>query len=116
MILLRGLVAVVLFAALAACSVWPVGQDPYSLNTRRDANRVVEAIQSYHQAKDAYPPSLNALIPAYLPALPDGPTLQYNPYDGSISYHYIPSWPQLHWTFCSSVGDTTEWKCEEKVI
>ena len=111
----RGAALLAALALLAACSVWPIGQDPYSLNTRRDANRVVMAIQSYRKTNGAFPPSLNALIPAYLPALPGGPKLEYNPADGSISYHYIPSWPQLRWTWCSSVGDTTEWKCEEKL-
>lgn len=114
--ILRGFGSLVLLMVLAACTVWPVGQDPYSLNTRRDANRVLIAIQNYHQTRNTFPPSLNALVPAYIRALPDGPTLQYNPYDGSISYHYIPSWPQLHRTYCSSVGDTTNWKCDERIL
>jgi hypothetical protein len=107
--------ALLLLSLLSACTVWPVGEDPYSLNTRRDANRVVEAIQTYHQKTGTYPPSLRALVPNYLAGLPDGPTLQYNHYDGSISYHYIPSWPQLHWTWCTSMGDTTVWRCVEKI-
>jgi hypothetical protein len=113
--MMRSVSVVLLVSLLAACSVWPTGQDPYSLQTRRDANRVVMAIQSYQKTTGTLPPSLNTLIPTYLPALPDGPKLEYNPADGSISYHYIPSWPQLRWTWCSSVGDTTDWKCEEKI-
>jgi hypothetical protein len=113
--MLRSAGLVLLVSAIAGCTVWPVGQDPYSLKTRRDANRVVEAIASYHQAKGTFPPTLNSLIPTYLASLPEGPKLEYNALDGSISYHYIPSWPQLHWTWCSSVGDTTEWRCVEKM-
>jgi len=114
--MLRNLILLAPLAALSACTVWPVGEDPYSLKTRRDANVVLEAIQTYHQQKGAFPPSLGALVPAYLPSLPDRPALQYRPNDGSLAYHYIPSWPQLHWVWCSSVGDTTNWRCAEKVI
>ena len=108
--------ALLILSLVSACTVWPVGEDPYSLNTRRDANRVVEAIQNYRLKTGTYPPSLHALVPYYLAALPDGPTLQYNPSDGSISYHYIPSWPQLHWTWCTSRGATTNWRCQERII
>jgi hypothetical protein len=113
--MLRSVILFGVLAALSACSVWPVGEDPYSLKTRRDANVVLQAIQSYHHQKGAFPPSLGALVPAYLPSLPEGPALQYNSNDGSLAYHYIPSWPQLQWTWCNSVGDTTEWRCTIKM-
>ncbi|MGD0143515.1 MAG: hypothetical protein ABSC92_10175 [Rhizomicrobium sp.] len=113
--ILRNLSTFILLAALSACTVWPTGEDPYSLNARRDANRVVEAIQTYRQQTGTFPPSLGALVPTYLPSLPDGPTLQYNAGDGSLAYHYIPSWPQLQWTWCSSVGNTTNWRCTKKM-
>jgi hypothetical protein len=115
MTILRGLSVLTLLALLPACTVWPLGEDPYSLNVRRDANRVMVAIQTYHQQNRSFPPGLGALVPAYLTSLPDGPTLHYNASDGSIAYHYIPSWPQLQWVWCSSVGDTTDWRCEKKM-
>jgi hypothetical protein len=114
--ILRSLATCAILAALSACTVWPVGEDPYSLKTRRAANAVLEAIQNYHQQKGAFPTSLGALVPNYLPSLPEGPVLQYNSGDGSLAYHYIPSWPQLHWVWCSSVGNTTNWRCAEKMI
>ena len=114
--MLRSLTLLGVLAALSACTVWPVGEDPYSLKTRHDANLVLEAIQTYHQQKGAFPPDLQTLIPAYLPSLPGGPALQYRPSNGSLAYHYIPSWPQLHWVWCSSVGDTTNWRCSEKTL
>jgi hypothetical protein len=114
--MLRSLTLLGVLAALSACTVWPVGEDPYSLKTRRAANTVLEAIQTYHQQRGAFPSSLSVLVPAYLPALPEGPALQYNSHDGSLAYHYIPSWPQLQWTWCNSVGDTTEWRCTKKMI
>src|SRR5580704_18910464 len=113
--MLRSLILLASLVGLSACTVWPTGEDPYSLKARRDANRVIDAIQTYHQQKGAFPPSLGALVPAYLPSLPAGPELQYNSNDGSLAYHYIPSWPQLQWTWCNSVGDTTEWRCTKKM-
>jgi hypothetical protein len=113
--MLRNLILLASLAELSACTVWPVGEDPYSLKTRRNANFVLEAIQTYHQQKGAFPPNLDALVPAYLPSLPEGPALQYNSNDGSLAYHYIPSWPQLQWVWCNSVGDTTNWRCEKKM-
>jgi hypothetical protein len=111
----RCVVAAALFA-LGGCSVWPVNQDPDGMAYRRDANRVVEAIEAYHQSKGAWPSSLTALTPTYIPALPDEPKLEYHPYDGSVLYHYIPQWPQLRPVYCQSVGATTEWRCKEKLI
>jgi hypothetical protein len=102
--------------ALGGCSVWPVNQDPDGMAYRRNANQVVEAIQAYKQDKGVWPSSLAALTPAYIPALPDEPHLEYHPYDGSVLYHFIPQWPQLRPVYCQSVGATTEWRCKEKLI
>jgi len=87
------------------------------MNYRRDANRVVEAIQAYQKDHaGAYPRSLAELAPKYITALPEDPKLDYHAYDGSVLYHYIPSWPQLRPVFCQSVGATTEWRCQEKLV
>jgi hypothetical protein len=51
-----------------------------------------------------------------MPQLPDTPTLRYAPADGSLSFSYIPTWPQLRPVWCNSVGDTTNWRCEEHVL
>jgi hypothetical protein len=116
MAMVSRVVAAAALLALGGCSVWPVNQDPDGMAYRRDANRVVEAIEVYHQSKGTWPSSLAALTPTYIPALPDEPKLEYHPYDGSVLYHYIPQWPQLRPVYCQSVGATTEWRCKEKLI
>lgn len=114
---MRGLFAVLLAGAcLGACSVWPVNQDPKGMDYRREANRVIIALQSYHRDRGTFPADLNGLVPAYLPALPDEPTLNYRSSDGSIAFHYIPSWPQLRPVWCNSVGNSTDWRCAEHLI
>lgn len=105
--------AALLFAAsiIGGCSVWPHGQDPTSLEYRRAANQVMTAVQDYRRDKGGYPQTLTALIPSYLPALPGEPELRYEPADGSMSFDYRESWPQLHHVTCHSRGATTEWRC-----
>lgn len=101
---------------LAGCSVYPVAQDPDGLNLRRNANGVMMALQSWHHDRGNYPASLSQLVPSYLPELPDSPELHYRQADGSLSFHYIPTWPQLRPVWCSSVGDSTDWRCEEHTL
>jgi hypothetical protein len=102
--------------ALTACSVWPVDQDPKGMDYRRNANFVIEALQTYHNAHGAFPGALSELAPAYIAALPDEPELTYHAADGSVAYRYVPSWPQLRPVWCSSVGNTTNWRCEEHIL
>jgi hypothetical protein len=101
---------------LSACSVWPVDQDPAGMNYRRDADRVLDALQSYHRDHGRFPAALGELTPAYISGLPDEPRLMYHVGDGSLEYHYTPSWPQLRPVWCSSVNDTTEWRCQEHIL
>ncbi|HEY1614401.1 MAG TPA: hypothetical protein VGF97_11990 [Rhizomicrobium sp.] len=110
--------AVLLLTAvfLGSCSVYPVAQDPDGLNLRRSANEVMMALESYHRDKAAFPRTLEELIPTYLPSLPSAPVLHYRAADGSLSFRYIPTWPQLRPVVCSSVGNTTDWRCEEHLI
>lgn len=108
--------AILAAAGLAACSVYPVAQDPDGLALRRNANSVLMAVQSWHRDRGNFPVRLSELVPSYLPELPDAPALRYRPSDGSVSFHYIPTWPQLRPVWCSSVGDTTEWRCEEHTL
>jgi len=103
-------------AALAACVVYPVGQDADGLNLRRDANRVMMAIEQWNHDKRRFPRTLGDLVPRYLPSLPDTPKLTYHPGDGSLSFRYVPTWPQLRPVWCSSVGDTTNWVCAEHLV
>jgi hypothetical protein len=111
----RIVLASVAAAIFAGCSVWPVDQDPKGMNYRRDADRVIDALASYRHDKGTFPSSLNALMPTYLAALPEEPVLAYEPADGPLSYRYTPSWPQLRPVWCRSVGDTTEWRCQEHI-
>jgi hypothetical protein len=111
----RIVLASVAAAMLSGCSVWPVDNDPKGMTYRRDADRVIAALQSYHHDKGAFPASLNGLVPGYIAALPDAPELKYEPFDGVLSYRYTPSWPQLRPVWCKSVGDTTEWRCQEHI-
>lgn len=83
------------------------------MEQRREANAVMEAVQSYDHATGRFPGNLNALVPTYLAALPERSELQYDPSDGSLSYHYRGSWPQIQLVNCRSEGDTTIWKCSE---
>lgn len=101
---------------LAACSVYPVAQDPDGLALRRDANRVMMALQDWHRERGNFPQDLRELVPRYLPVLPDAPRLQYHAADGSLAFRYIPSWPQLRPVWCASVGDTTNWVCSEHLL
>lgn len=101
---------------LTACSVYPVAQDPDGLALRRNANQVLIALQAWHRDKGGFPDHLSVLVPAYMPQLPDAPALQYRPSDGSLSFRYIPTWPQLRPVWCNSVGDTTNWRCEEHIL
>jgi hypothetical protein len=72
--------------AVAACSVYPVAQDPDGMALRRNANQVLLALQSWHRDKGNFPGQLSELVPAYLPELPNAPTLRYRAADGSLSF------------------------------
>lgn len=116
---MRRLLGICLIAAilpLAGCAVWPVNQDPAGVEYRQSANHILFALQDYRKRKGAFPARLDALVPDYLPALPDVPSLRYDPRSGALAYRYIPSFPQLRWTWCNSVGDTTDWRCEEHLL
>jgi hypothetical protein len=106
-----GITVLLMASLLCGCSVWPRGQDPNSLEYRRAANQVMTAVQNYRRDKGTYPLSLSALVTAYLNALPDGPELRYDPANGSMTFDYRESWPQLHHVTCRSRGATTEWRC-----
>lgn len=101
---------------VAGCSVWPVDQDPNGMEYRRNANAVIDALQAYHRAHGAFPAQLADLAPTYLAGLPDEPVLTYHPASGSVEYRFIPSFPQLRPVRCTSVGDTTEWRCAEHIL
>jgi hypothetical protein len=101
---------------LGGCTVWDVNQDPAGMNYRRDANRVIWALQDYRKDMGQFPATLGMLTPKYLPSLPDIPDVRYSVADGSLRYGYIPSWPQLRPVRCASEGNTTEWRCAEHLI
>ena len=114
--MLRRIPIVFALAILSACTVWPIGEDPYGLQVRRNANAVLMALEAYHRDAGTFPGNLQGLVPKYLPALPDEPRLQYDRYVGSLAFRYTPSWPQLRPVWCNSVGDTTEWRCAEHLL
>jgi hypothetical protein len=113
---LRVLVLSAAAIVLSACSVWPVNQDLKGMDYRRNANTVIEALQSYHQSHGSFPAALSELSPTYIATLPEEPDLMYHAASGALEYHYVPSWPQLRPVWCVSVGDTTEWKCQEHIL
>jgi hypothetical protein len=113
---MRRLAILAAVTLLSACTIWPVDQDPYGMGLRRNANATIMALQAYHKDNGAFPADLAALTPKYLPSLPDVPGLHYEYADGSLSYRYTPSWPQLRPVWCASVGNNTDWKCEEHLI
>lgn len=111
---IRGASAVTAICGLlAGCSVWGVNQDPDGISFRQDCNHLIWALQDYRKAHGGFPAQLGALAPTYIKAVPDVPGLRYDPRQGSLSYRYIPTWPQLRSTLCQSIGNTTEWRCEE---
>lgn len=101
---------------LSGCTIWPVNQDPAGMQYRRDADRVIEALQAYRRDNSGFPTTLDALTPRYLAALLDLPQLLYNYREGSLEYRYTPSWPQLRPVWCNSIGNTTDWKCAEHLL
>jgi hypothetical protein len=114
--MLRRFLIVFALVILSACTVWPIGEDPYGLGVRRSANEVIMALQAYHRDTGSFPIGLGALVPKYLTALPDEPRLQYDRDVGSLSFRYTPSWPQLRPVWCSSVRNTTDWRCNEHLL
>ena len=114
--MLRRIAIAFALTILSACSVWPVGQDPYGMDIRRNANEVIMALQVYHRDTGSFPARLPGLVPKYLPSLPDRPTLEYHWGDGSLAFRYTPSWPQLRPVWCNSVGNTTNWRCAEHLL
>ena len=74
------------------------------------------ALQAYHRDTGTFPPYLQGLVPKYLPALPDEPRFQYDRDLGMLSFRYTPSWPQLRPVWCSSAGNTTDWRCAEHLL
>jgi len=114
---MRAIVVLILASTFAAaCSVYPVAQDPDGMALRRNANEVLMALQTYHRDKGRFPPALAELVPSYIPNLPDTPPLHYRATDGSLFFRYVPTWPQLRPVWCSSVGDSTDWRCEEHLL
>jgi hypothetical protein len=114
--MLRRIPIVFALALLSACTVWPIGPDPYGMQGRRNANEVIMALQAYHRDAGAFPTTLEGLAPKYLPQLPDEPRFQYDRDLGTLSFRYTPSWPQLRPVWCSSVGNTTVWRCAEHLL
>jgi hypothetical protein len=109
----RAFAGLLALGLLGGCSVWEVNQDPAGMNYRRDANRVIWALQDYRRDTGQFPVTLGMLTPKYLPSLPEIPQVRYSPADGSLRYAYIPSWPQLRPVRCASDGNTTVWHCAE---
>jgi len=114
--MLRRLLIIAALALLSACTVWPIGEDPYGQEVRRNANEVVMALQAYHRDAGTFPATLQGLVPKYLPELPNEPRLQYDRDIGSLAFRYTPSWPQLRPVWCSTAGNTTDWHCNEHLL
>jgi hypothetical protein len=114
--MLRRIPILLALMLLSACTVWPVGEDPYGMQVRRNANEVIMALQAYHHDTGAFPVTLQGLVPKYLPAVPDEPVLQYDKDVGALSFRYTPSWPQLRPVWCSSIENSTNWHCDEHLL
>jgi hypothetical protein len=112
----RVLVGLAALGALGGCTVWQVNQDPAGMNYRRDANRIIWALQDYRRDTGQFPVTLGMLTPKYLPSLPEVPDITYEPRIGALQYAYTPSWPQLRPVRCASEGNTTAWHCAEHLI
>ena len=112
----RAVFALFALGLLSSCSVWDVNQDPAGMNYRRSANKIIMALQNYRRDKGEFPVTLGMLAPGYMPSLPEVPDVRYEPRDGSLRYAYTPSWPQLRPVRCVSEGNTTVWRCTERIL
>lgn len=70
--LLCGAVLFALLVSFVACNYW-FSFNPRSgsaLRTKTDCNQIVDALWRYQKEQDSFPPSLESLVPRYLPSLP----------------------------------------------
>jgi len=97
---------------LSGCAVWPLGEDPKGNDYRVEANALVASLVKYKTDNGELPPSLNLLVPEYIPVLPEVANFAfYSKEKGSLMYSYSPSWPQLGQTSCSTVIGSGKWGC-----
>lgn len=102
-----------LLFVLFGCAVWPVGNDPKGEDFRRQATELVEAIIKFKAKNGGLPPSLNALVPAYIGELPEvSKHSLYSPGKETFMYDYSPSWPQAGRTSCATQIGSGKWSCQ----
>ncbi len=111
---LRIAIAAALALPLGACglfiaSPWKAGEDPRGRELKGRAVRVVVALQHFRSDAGHLPNHLFELTPKYLPLLPDGLKMVYEPEKDTLAFSYEP--PDTGVTNCSTTIDAVAWYC-----
>ena len=108
---MKALLPIVLALVIVSCAIWPPGEDPAGRKLLAEADKVLFALQRYVKAKGENPGSLQELVPAYLPSLPQEPEITYNAARGSLYFDYSPSWPTLGHCTCTATIESEGFGC-----
>jgi len=109
---MRQLLPVAFSVLLAACALWPAGEDPKGKELKAQATPVLAALARYFKDKGEYPSSLHELVPRYLPAVPFAVGLRLDRDTKMIAFGYAPSWPQSGRVACTARLGDREWSCQ----
>jgi hypothetical protein len=97
---------------LAACAVYPPGEDPNGQKLQAAATPVLEAIHTYMSDNSRMPRSLNDLVPKYIKQLPDEPELNYDLPDNTVTFTYIQSQSNNIQVTCTAFIGQPGWSCQ----
>jgi hypothetical protein len=108
--------AILLAAALGGCAVFGAGagSDPLGYALKQRGATVVLALEHYRRDNGRLPEHLFALLPKYLPQLPDGLVPDYKPQDNSFAFSYQPAGTSLT-TTCEIALGTRVWDCHDSL-
>jgi len=118
----RVAVALSLTVALSGCFAWRPGEDPYGRTLESQVQHVAKGVEAYRAKAGVLPPSLEALVPAYISSLPTGCSIDtparstrcgliYLRETGRVLVTYSPTWPQSGEISCSVDVDAPRWRC-----
>jgi hypothetical protein len=97
--------------ALFARSPWPTGEDPHGRDLKGRAAPIVAALQRFRADAGHWPAHLFELEPKYVPVLPDGLKLDYEPDETRLKFTYQPTAPATGMVTCATAIDALAWDC-----
>ncbi len=101
---------VVFLSALLSGCLWEVGKDPRGQRLQAQTEQLIVSIKAYRAKYGSLPDRLELLVPEFIPAPPE--RVSFNPFSGSISFRYQPSWPEPAMSaFCSTNIEQVRWHC-----